>query len=177
MQKSSDKNTDTAALAAQKLGDALLLRNMYLSSAESCTGGLIAAAMTEISGSSRWFERGYITYSNAAKQQDLQVHPDTLEQFGAVSEETAMAMASGALNASPNAHIAIATTGIAGPTGETPGKPIGMVCFGFARRRQQGEGIVAHAHTEVFSGSRQDVRAAATLFALEHALDLLSVPR
>lgn len=176
MQKSTDENTDAVVLAAQKLGSALLMRNMHLSSAESCTGGLIAAAITEISGSSQWFDRGYITYSNAAKQQDLQVHLDTLEQFGAVSEETAMAMASGALNASPDAHIAISTTGIAGPTGETPGKPIGMVCFGFARRRQHGDGIVAHAHTEVFSGSRQDVREAATLFALEHALDLISVP-
>lgn len=166
-------NTDLSATeqVAQKLGKVLLTHQMLLACAESCTGGLIGAAVTAISGSSQWFERGYITYSNAAKEQDLHVHTETLEQFGAVSEETAMAMATGVLSRCPGTHIAISTTGIAGPTGETPGKPIGMVCFGFARR--EGDGIVAHAHTEVFSGSRQEVREAATLFALENAIELI----
>lgn len=158
--------------AAQKLGNTLLTHKMLLACAESCTGGLIGAAVTAINGSSQWFERGYITYSNAAKEQDLHVHSETLEQFGAVSEETAMAMAIGVLAKCPEAHIALSTTGIAGPTGDTPGKPIGMVCFGFARR--EGDGIVAHAQTEVFSGSRQEVREAATLFALEHAVELVT---
>lgn len=169
----TDPNLSLIELAAHKLGNTLLSHQKLLASAESCTGGLIGAAVTSVSGSSQWFERGYITYSNAAKQQDLQVHADTLEQFGAVSEETAMEMATGVLGMCAAAHIAISTTGIAGPTGNTPGKPVGMVCFGFARR--EGDGIVAHAHTEVFSGSRQDVREAATLFALEHALSLISI--
>lgn len=167
-------NTDLSAteLAAQKLGNTLLTHKMFLACAESCTGGLIGAAITSISGSSQWFDRGYITYSNAAKEQDLHVHTETLEQFGAVSEETAMAMATGVLAKCPGAHIGISTTGIAGPTGDMPGKPVGMVCFGFARR--EGDGIVAHAHTEVFSGNRQEVREAATLFALEHAVELIT---
>lgn len=158
-------------LAAQRLGTALLTHHMFLASAESCTGGLIAANITALSGSSQWFERGYVTYSNEAKKQDLRVNADTLEHFGAVSEQTAMEMATGVLGMCAAADIAISTTGIAGPTGAIPGKPVGMVCFGFARRA--GEGIVAHAHTEVFKGDRHQVREAAALFALEHALDLI----
>lgn len=158
-------------LAAKRLGTALLTHQMFLASAESCTGGLISANITAISGSSQWFERGYITYSNEAKKQDLRVNADTLEHFGAVSEQTAMEMATGVLGMCAAADIAISTTGIAGPTGDLPGKPVGMVCFGFARRA--GDGIVAHAHTEVFKGDRHQVREAAVLFALEHALDLI----
>lgn len=158
-------------LAAQRLGTALLTHQMFLASAESCTGGLIAANITAISGSSQWFERGYVTYSNEAKTQDLRVNADTLAHFGAVSEQAAMEMATGVLGMCAAADIAISTTGIAGPTGAKPGKPVGMVCFGFARRA--GEGIVAHAHTEVFKGDRHQIREAAVLFALEHALDLI----
>lgn len=157
--------------AAQKLGAALLAHHVMLSSAESCTGGLIGAAITSIDGSSQWFERGYITYSNSAKTQDLHVNPKTLERFGAVSEQTAMEMATGALSLSAASTIAISTTGIAGPTGATPGKPVGMVCFGFARR--EATGVVSHALTEVFTGDRQAVREQAVLFALEQALSLI----
>ena len=167
----SEHDLTSTELAAQRLGTALLTHQMRLASAESCTGGLIAANITSISGSSQWFDRGYITYSNEAKKQDLRVNTDTLALFGAVSEQTAMEMATGVLGMSAAADIAIATTGIAGPTGEMPGKPVGMVCFGFARRA--GEGIVAHAHTEVFKGDRHQIREAATLFALEHAIDLI----
>src|SRR3546814_12017357 len=88
--------------------------------AESCTGGLLAAAMTETPGSSLWFDRGFVTYSNAAKVEQLRVSVDTLERFGAVSEETAMEMAAGVLSATDLAHLAISTTGIAGPDGGTP---------------------------------------------------------
>lgn len=166
-----ERDLTSTELAAQRLGTALLTHQMLLASAESCTGGLIAANITAISGCSQWFERGYITYSNEAKKQDLRVNADTLEHFGAVSEQTAMEMATGVLGMCAAADIAISTTGIAGPSGAIPGKPVGMVCFGFARRA--GEGIVAHAHTEVFKGNRQQVREAAVLFALEHALDLI----
>lgn len=158
-------------LAAKNVGTALLGHQLMLSTAESCTGGLVGAAITAIDGSSQWFDRGYITYSNSAKQQDLHVNANTLEHFGAVSEQTAMEMATGALNLSAASTIAISTTGIAGPTGATPGKPVGMVCFGFARR--VATGVVSHALTEVFEGDRQAVREQAVLFVLEHALSLI----
>src|SRR3546814_1040443 len=124
--------------------------------AESCTGGLLAAAMTETPGSSLWFDRGFVTYSNAAKVEQLRVSVDTLERFGAVSEETAMEMAAGVLSATDLAHLAISTTGIAGPDGGTPGKPVGMVCFGFARRTSQG--VVTRAMTRIFEGDRAQIR-------------------
>ena len=164
-------------IAVQQLAKALIEQRRFIACAESCTGGLVAAAMTALSGSSQWFERGYVTYSNAAKEQDLQVSAETLQQFGAVSEQTALAMASGVLYRCPTAQIALATTGIAGPTGATADKPLGMVCFAVAHR--EAAGIVAQAQTEIFSGSRQDVRAAATLFALDYALQHLKahVPR
>ena len=162
---------NSAEIAAQKLGTALLSHQLVLSCAESCTGGLLGAAITAISGSSQWFERGYITYTNEAKQQDLLVNAETLDRFGAVSEQTAMEMAMGVLTKSAASDIAISTTGIAGPTGATPGKPVGMVCFGLARR--VGDGMVTHAFTEVFQGSRHAVREQAVLFALQHALDLI----
>lgn len=165
-------NLMAVEFAAQELGAALLKSRLWLSSAESCTGGMVAAAITAISGSSQWFERGYITYSNTAKQQDLHVNAETLERFGAVSEQTAMEMATGVLGMSPASTIAISTTGIAGPTGAQPGKPVGMVCFGLARRT--GDGIVAHALTEVFAGDRHAVREQAVLFVLKQALDLIT---
>src|SRR5690554_7065100 len=106
--------------AAQQLGKLLSDRNWMLSCAESCTGGLLSGAITDVAGSSQWFERGFVTYSNVAKVEELRVGVDTLERFGAVSEETAMEMAAGALDASL-AHFAISTTGIAGPGGAVPG--------------------------------------------------------
>lgn len=166
-----DMVTQRVQLAAQKLGELLVQQHQLLGTAESCTGGLLSAAITDISGSSQWFERGYITYSNAAKQQDLGVHTDSLQHFGAVSEETAMEMAAGVLSQS-QATFAISTTGIAGPTGATPGKPVGMVCFGFARRKS--DGIMAYALTEIFDGNRQTIREQAVLFALEHAVELIT---
>lgn len=159
---------------AQRLGLALLQQKQMVAIAESCTGGLIAAAITSQSGSSQWFERGYITYSNAAKIEDLNVNSETLNRYGAVSEQAAMEMATGVLGMVAGANIALSTTGVAGPTGATQGKPVGMVCFGFARR--VGEGVVAHALTHVFEGDRQAIQQQAALFALEQGLYLLQAP-
>ena len=159
---------------AAELAQVVLAQHLVLACAESCTGGMVSAAITDLAGSSAWFDRGYITYSNAAKEQDLGVPTETLQQHGAVSEPTAQAMAVGALNASA-ADFAIATTGIAGPTGATPGKPVGTVCFGFAQRTEQG--VVAHTYTEHFSGDRHAVREAATRYALAQARALLMASR
>lgn len=161
--------TQTVALARQ-LGILLVDRGWMLACAESCTGGMLSAAITDVAGSSQWFDRGFVTYSNAAKSEQLRVGIDTLERFGAVSEETAMEMAAGALDAS-HAQVAVSTTGIAGPGGAVPGKPVGMVCFGFAQR--SGQGITTRAVTKVFEGDRTQVRTQAVAFALHGVLDLV----
>ncbi|HEY9571644.1 MAG TPA: CinA family protein [Pusillimonas sp.] len=163
-------DSDRFSLAAQ-LGQLLKERGWMFACAESCTGGLLAAAMTETPGSSLWFDRGFVTYSNAAKVEQLRVSVDTLERFGAVSEETAMEMAAGVLSATDLAHLAISTTGIAGPDGGTPGKPVGMVCFGFARRTSQG--VVTRAMTRIFEGDRAQIRHASVAFSLATAISLI----
>lgn len=163
---SNDPITD-----ARILGRLLIDKGWMFACAESCTGGLLAAAMTDIPGSSQWFDRGFVTYSNAAKVEQLLVNTDTLERFGAVSEETAMEMAAGVLTVAQPAHLAISTTGIAGPDGGTPGKPVGMVCFGFAQRTAQG--IVTRAMTKIFEGDRQQIRRAAVAFALDAAVGFI----
>lgn len=160
--------------AVQPLSDVLRERGWMFACAESCTGGLLAAAMTGVPGSSLWFDRGFVTYSNDAKVQLLRVNPDTLDRFGAVSEETAMEMAAGALGAASQASFAISTTGIAGPDGGTPGKPVGMVCFGFAQRT--ADGMVTRADTHLFKGERDQVRHASVRYALAKALDVLGMP-
>ncbi|NYT66311.1 nicotinamide-nucleotide amidohydrolase family protein [Alcaligenaceae bacterium] len=151
-----------------ELGQLLVDKGWTFACAESCTGGLLAAAMTTLPGSSAWFDRGLVTYSNAAKIQLLGVNGETLERFGAVSEETAMEMAAGVLDAAPDAFISISTTGIAGPDGATPGKPVGMVCFGFSQRAAQG--VVTRALTKVFEGDRNQIRATSVAFALQTAV-------
>ncbi|MGO3714564.1 CinA family protein [Alcaligenes aquatilis] len=165
----SDDKHGNAALA---LGRALKDRGWMVACAESCTGGLLAAALTDLPGSSAWFERGLVTYSNKAKVQELGVNQDTLDRFGAVSEETAMEMAAGALQATADAELAISTTGIAGPDGATPGKPVGLVCFGFAQRR--GDGIVTRACAHIFDGDRAQIRQQAVEYALTSALTMLN---
>lgn len=154
---------------AGELGARLHEAGWMCACAESCTGGLLAAALTTLPGSSHWFDRGFVTYSNAAKVQQLRVNVDTLERFGAVSEETAMEMASGVLAVTGDAHLALSTTGIAGPGGATPGKPVGMVCFGFAQRA--GQGIVTRGVTRILDGDRTEIRHAAVVFALQSALE------
>lgn len=132
--------------------------------AESCTGGMIAAALTDIAGSSDVFERGFVTYSNDAKHELIAVPRATLDAHGAVSAETAEAMARGAL-AHSHADVALSVTGIAGPGGGSAGKPVGLVYFGVARK-----GAPIHTIREVFTGDRTAIRRAATT----RALDLLT---
>ncbi len=133
--------------------------------AESCTGGMVAACLTDVAGSSAVLDRGLVTYSNQAKMDLLGVPPTTLDRFGAVSAETAAAMADGALAATPAAHIAIAITGIAGPGGGSSEKPVGLVYFGIAKR-----GIATKTAQHIFSGNRDDIRQN----SVEKALDLIS---
>jgi nicotinamide-nucleotide amidase len=151
---------------AEQVGRILQQKGLFLATAESCTGGGIAYAITEIAGSSDWFDCGFVTYSNTAKTELLDVPDVLLAQFGAVSEEVVEAMAEGAI-ANSNAHIAVATTGIAGPSGAVPGKPVGTVCFGWAHDE--------HVHTErlVFSGDRQAVREQSIVHALKGLLRFL----
>ena len=135
-------------------------KNIKVSTAESCTGGLVAAALVNVAGISNWFEEGYVTYSNTAKQKLLGVDKDTLEQFGAVSEQTARQMAIGAAKAA-GCQAAVATTGIAGPDGGTDEKPVGLVYIGAVVR----DDVVIEKH--IFKGDRADVRTQSTQAALE----------
>jgi len=151
---------------AAALGDALRARGWMCATAESCTGGLVAGAITAVAGSSAWFERGFVTYSNEAKATMLLVPPATLEAHGAVSEPTARAMAVGAL-AQSRAHVAVAVTGIAGPGGAVPGKPVGTVCFAWAAR----DGAV-RVETRLLPGDRTDVREASVAVALDGLIAL-----
>lgn len=146
---------------AGELGACLLERGEWVATAESCTGGWVAQAITAIAGSSGWFDRGFVTYSNEAKMDMLGVSPTTLERHGAVSEATARAMAQGALQHS-RANWAVAITGIAGPGGATPGKPVGTVCFAWATQNGGCEAQTCH-----FPGERGDVRAASVSHALQ----------
>jgi nicotinamide-nucleotide amidase len=148
-----------AALAAE-LGQRLQARGWTCTTAESCTGGLVAGAITAIAGSSAWFGRGYVTYSNDAKHEELGVPSEVLAAQGAVSEATARALATGALDRS-GADLAVAVTGIAGPSGGSPAKPVGMVCFAWARRDGPAE-----AETRHFAGDRAGVREASVEVAL-----------
>lgn len=155
---------------AAAVGDALAARGLTLATAESCTAGGVAYAVTEVAGSSGWFDRGFIAYSNAAKRQVLRVSADDLSTHGAVSEAVAQAMARGALAAS-DAQVALGVTGIAGPGGGSEGKPVGTVCFGWAVRRR-GE-LTLRAATRRFDGDRAAVRSHAIIAALEGVLQLL----
>lgn len=152
---------------AATTGQLLLARNESLTLAESCTGGGLACAVTEIAGSSAWFERGFVTYSNAAKSELLGVPEITIERHGAVSEATARAMAEGAL-AHSSAHWAVAITGIAGPAGGSADKPVGTVCFAWA-----GRDLGCQAQTRCFSGDRSAVRAQSVAYALRGLIHLL----
>ncbi len=156
-------NTDLTAISAQ-VGLALQERHYLLALAESCTGGLAAASITDIAGSSAWFDRGYITYSNTAKQEMLSVTADTIAQYGAVSEQTAIAMAKGALQHS-QADIAVSITGIAGPSGGTAEKPVGTVCFAWVSKADS-----TFSTTEYFTGNRASIRQQAAAFAISGVL-------
>jgi nicotinamide-nucleotide amidase len=153
------------ALAAQ-LGERLKRARAMLATAESCTGGWAAQVVTSIGGSSAWFDRGFVTYSNAAKLELLGVRAHTLSAHGAVSEHTAREMALGALERSA-ATITLSITGVAGPSGGSVEKPVGTVCFAWAR-----EGVVK-SETRLFSGDRESVRRQSVIHALEGVLKLL----
>jgi nicotinamide-nucleotide amidase len=156
---------DAIERLAADLGRRLVARGWRVATAESCTGGLVAGAITAIAGSSDWFDRGFVTYSNDAKIESLGVPPATIAAHGAVSEATAIAMAQGAL-AHSVATIAVAVTGIAGPGGGTPGKPVGMVCLAWARR----DGGITAA-TRHLAGNRAAVRRASVAIALRGLID------
>ena len=150
-----------------QLGEALLAKGWMLACAESCTGGGIAAALTDVAGSSQWFDRGFVTYSNLAKQEMLGVTQATLENHGAVSEQTVQEMADGALSRS-EAQVSVAVSGIAGPGGGSEEKPVGMVCMAW-----QAEGQEPVIRTEHFNGDRASVREQTVLFALQGLLDVV----
>ena len=152
---------------AKQAGDHLLAQGKRLVTAESCTGGWLAKTLTDVPGSSQWFERGYVTYSNAAKEHDLGVSAGTLAEHGAVSEAAAREMAVGALRMS-GADAAIAITGIAGPDGGSAGKPVGTVWFGIAVRRGSLP-LDVDARLRHFSGDRESIRRD----SVKHALELL----
>lgn len=157
---------DATLPLVERLATQLLQRQWMLATAESCSGGLIAGACTDLSGSSNWFERGFVSYSNAAKNELLGVDTKLIQKHGAVSEEVARAMAAGAM-ARSRAQVTVAVTGVAGPTGGTPDKPVGLVWFGFA--------LPDRVLTEKmnFPGDRAAVRSATVLHALRRLTELV----
>lgn len=150
--------------AVAALAEALLERGWTMATAESCTGGWIAKCCTDLAGSSRWFDRGFVAYSYPAKQEQLGVIVEDLETHGAVSEAIAAQMALGARQRS-GVGLTLAATGIAGPGGGLPNKPVGMVCFAWSMR-----GAILRTECKVFEGDREAVRAQTVLYALEGAL-------
>jgi nicotinamide-nucleotide amidase len=157
---------------SERLGQALQAKGWQLALAESCTGGMIAQSVTAIAGSSAWFDRGFVTYSNAAKTEMLAVPEALIAEFGAVSEPVATAMAAGAL-AQSRAHISGAVTGIAGPSGGSPHKPVGTVCFAWALREAELPSTIS-VETRQFDGDRTQVREQAAMYLLAGLLRLAS---
>ena len=152
---------------AERIAARLKARRAMLATAESCTGGWVAQALTAIAGSSAWFERGFVTYSNAAKEEMLGVRAETIARYGAVSEETAREMALGALTHS-RADFALSITGVAGPAGGSAEKPVGTVCFAWAAK-----GAQADAETRHFAGDREAVRRQSVEHVLARLLERL----
>jgi nicotinamide-nucleotide amidase len=163
-------NALTSQQLAEQLADLLVNKKWFLATAESCTGGLIAAACTDLAGSSAWFERGFVTYSNAAKTELLGVDAALIAQHGAVSEPVARAMALGALAHSP-AQVSVAVTGIAGPGGGSAAKPVGTVWFGWC---VLGPGGTASTQVQHFAGDRAAVRQATVVHALAGVVQRLN---
>jgi len=160
----------TLQALARATGEALLTRQQWLASAESCTGGLIAKLCTDVAGSSRWFERGLVTYSNAAKQELLGVPGEVIQRAGAVSAETVQAMVQGMLAHAP-VQWAVAVSGIAGPDGGSAEKPVGTVWIGWG-----GTGLATSCSRFRFDGDRDAVRRRSAQAALEGLLVLLGTP-
>jgi nicotinamide-nucleotide amidase len=160
-------SADASLVLARRLGRACRRRGVRVATAESCTGGGVAAAITRVPGSSAWFDRGFVTYHNAAKEQMLGVRAATLREHGAVSEAVACEMARGAL-AHGGAEVSVAVTGIAGPTGAVPGKPVGTVWFAWAVRGGAVQARLLH-----LPGGRDAVRGQSVAVALQGLIDLL----
>lgn len=152
---------------AERVGAALKQRGLMIATAESCTGGWIAQAITAVSGSSDWFERGFVTYTYISKREMLGVSSDTLGTHGAVAEPTVREMAAGALERS-HAQVAVAVSGVAGPSGGSPDKPVGTVCFAWAL------GDDVSSETRRFEGDREAVRRQSVAHALTGVLNTLS---
>jgi len=149
---------------AATVGQVMLFRQHRLATAESCTGGLVSALITEIAGSSQWFESGFVTYSNQAKQQTLGIANEVLLEYGAVSQQVAALMAEQAVTQS-NADVALSITGIAGPEGGSDEKPVGTVWFGW--NYSSPDNSTVHTQCQRFSGSRHEIRLQAVRFALQ----------
>ena len=158
---------DELNLIAEQVGATLKAHGMMLGTAESCTGGWVGEVVTSVAGSSHWYDRGFITYTNESKQEMLGVSASTLAEYGAVSEQTVREMAAGALKHS-HAHITLAISGIAGPGGGTPNKPVGTVCMAWATR--SGGGLSKTFH---FQGDRAEVRRQAVVAALLKVLQII----
>lgn len=152
--------------ASEELGKLLSEKGLKITTVESCTGGGVAQAITAVTGSSEWFDMGFVTYANKAKELLVGVDPKTLSTYGAVSEETVYEMARGALKVA-NANIAVATSGIAGPGGGSPDKPVGLVWFAWAVKTSNSCEVLRERR--VFSGDRESVQAQAIQYALEGA--------
>jgi len=153
---------------AKRLGERLKAAGEKLVTAESCTGGWVAQAVTSVAGSSDWFERGFVTYTYISKREMLGVGESTLEKHGAVSEQVVREMAQGTL-AHSHAQVAVAVTGVAGPSGGTPEKPVGMVCFAWCMK--DGKPL---SETKRYSGDREAVRRQSVEHALKGVLGLLA---
>ena len=159
--------SDDLNILAQEVGRTLKKHGLMLATAESCTGGWAAQMITSVAGSSEWFERGFVSYTNLAKREMLGVKTTILSRFSAVSEQTARAMAEGALLNS-HAQVALAITGIAGPSGGTPEKPVGTVCFAWAGKKRD-----SNSAKHVFTGDREAVRRQAVVTALQGLLEFI----
>lgn len=164
MDNSMNKNLHTIV---KTVGEELRKKKLHLAVAESCTGGLVAAALTTIAGASNFFACGFVTYSNQAKEKILDVHELTLHLYGAVSENTAAEMAKGAM-LKAQAQVGLAVTGIAGPSGGSARKPVGTVCFAWSQVDRP-----TYAATKYFEGDRDSIREQAVTYALERLLEII----
>jgi len=156
----------------RQLAEVCIAQKAQIASVESCTGGLVAKLITDMPGSSQWFERGFITYTNLAKEQMVGVDAQLLKHFGAVSEVVAEAMAKGALEHS-TAQYAMSVTGIAGPGGGSKEKPVGTVCFAWAWHDKKKNQLKTRSSTEQFQGDRQTVRNLSAEFSLQKMYQLI----
>jgi nicotinamide-nucleotide amidase len=163
---------DALTILSVELGVLLKARKLKLALAESCTGGMVAEAVTRVAGSSAWFECGFVTYSNQAKIDMLGVSPETLERFGAVSEQTAVEMVLGAFKHS-HTTIAGSITGIAGPDGGNAQKPVGTVCFAWGTLDPTTRNQPANTTTRHFTGNRQEIRQQAAAFLMQQLIESL----